>query len=115
MLLVGVTGVGCCTVLVGAGAALGAGAVLGAAVSFLVLYPATLVNVFFFSFIASTVLALGAAFALVEAVLAAGFSGDAAVSSTTFLGLPRFFTAGGSTVIVADAGAAIAVGSDGWK
>jgi hypothetical protein len=72
-----------------------------------------LVRVFFFSFKASIVLALGvvfgAAFALVDAFLAAGFSGATPLSSTTFLGLPRFLTAGGSTVAVADVAAAIVI------
>jgi hypothetical protein len=67
-----------------------------------------LVKVFFFSFIASTVFVLGAAFAFVDACLTAGFSAVTALSSTTFLGLPRFLTAGGSTVTVGDAAAAIA-------
>jgi hypothetical protein len=62
-----------------------------------------LVRVFFFSFKASIVLAL------VDAFLAAGFSGATPLSSTTFLGLPRFLTAGGSTVAVADVAAAIVI------
>lgn len=58
---------------------------------------------------ASIVFALGAAFAFVDAILAVALSGTTALSSTTFLGLPRFFTAGGSTVTVVEVAAAIAI------
>lgn len=53
------------------------------------------------------VFVFGAAFAFVDAFLVVAFSGATALLSTTFLGRPRFFTAGGSTVTVAEVAVAI--------
>lgn len=78
-------------------------------VSLFILYSDTLVKVFFFSFIASTVFIFGVGFAFVDAFLTVSFSGNTALSSATVLGLPCFLMAGRWTVVVADSAAGIAI------